>query len=245
MTTPADQAPDNSVSEKPSTKVFLGSFLFLLVMGNPWSYEFGHNILLDDAWLGGDTLQGFVTMAFMTSVMGFGGAIACLVLTFCVGDWLEYRRSKPTPSIFGLAIFLVFLGLTVLPLILRSVNVNAATTVVINVLQAEKNQGFSPAIRADVDRMTRDYRTVIKNKARLIDLSGASANPKDIMSALAAIDLLGADHPASRFVVENGLVRPKDIHAIQVALLSRVRNGDPLARTALVSLAASGVAGIR
>ncbi len=243
MTTIADQASD--VPKKPSMKLFLGTFLFLLAMGNPWSQEFGHNIILDNAWLGGNTLLGFVTPVFMMIVMGICGAIACLVLTSCAVDWLERRLSEKILGIFGIALFFVSFGLTVFTLAFRSMNVDTATTAVRNVLQAEKEQGFSPAIRADVERMTRDYQAVIENKERLFDLSRASAKPKDIMSALAAIDLLGADHPASRFVVENGLVRQKDVQALQVALLSRVRSGDPLARTALVSLASSGMAGSR
>lgn len=236
------ETTDSEIPKSPSTKVFLGAFLFLLVTGNPWIQEFGCNIILENAWLGGDTLPGFLTSLFMTIVMGIGGAIACLVLTILMVNWLEKRRSKATSGFFILGFFFALFGAAVFPLLVRSINVDTATTAVKKVLAAEKEQGFSPAIRAEVERATRNYSSVVENKPLLTDLHKASTNPKDIMTTLAAIDLLGAEHPASRFVVDNGMVRPKDIQAIQVALLARVRNGDPLARKAFISLS-SGMAG--
>lgn len=230
-------------NKPPSMKVFIGLVFFLLATGNPRLQEFGHNIILENAWLGGNTLAGFLTPVSMALIMGIGGTIACLALTILMGNWLEKRRAKETSGFVILGVFFALFGAAVLPLMARSIIVDNATTAVKNVLTAEKEQGFSPAIRAEAERATRDYSSVVENEALLVDLQRASANPKDIMTTLAAIDLLGADHPASRFVVENGLVRPKDIQALQVALLSRVRNGDPAASIALVGLSSSGAAG--
>ena len=214
--------------------------LFLVAVGNPWVHALMHDALLSLAWQEptfSTELQGVAWGALGFVVLGVGSLLASLGLPLLLLGWLEDRTQKPLSEGWALGLAFVLFCLTTVPLIFRSTSVASATDAIANVQVAETRQGFTPAVRPELERITANYRTVRQHERRIHSLATASARPKDIMPTLAAIDLLGKDHPASRFVVENGMVRSEDIEALQVALLERVRAGDSNARFALAALA--------
>ena len=207
-----------------------------------------HDALLALAWQEptfSTELQGFAWGAFGFVILGIGSLIASGVFAFQIHGCFEERTQKSISEGWALVVWLVLFSFTTVSLSVRSLIVGSATDAISNVQAVEATQGFTPAIRPEVERITLDYRTVQQNKERIFSLSQSSTRPSDIMPALAAIDLLGKDHPASRFVVDNGMIRSEDIEALQVALLERVRAGDSNARFALAALGSQGAAGGR
>lgn len=230
-----------ATSNPISKKILWVSALWVVAMLNPWSITFFHNILLANAWATNpSSLVQYAVNLFMVFLMGIGSAIA-IVMFFCQIDKVWQAKSSADDITYKfLGSVLAVAALTLSPLIFRSDNVGKATTLIEVVRASEAAQGFPPAMTADVRRMTQDYRAVAENKQGIEALSGLSANSSDVILALAIIEVVGKEHPASQFVLDNGLVRPQDLKNLRQAMLEKVRSGDPQASQAIALLATLG-----